>query len=318
MNRTLRHVLPAVAAVLLTVALAACGESASTATGGGGTGAADPDTLVFAAVPSEQSTSLQADFKPVLDMLARETGKKIEFRQATDYAAVIEGQLSGQVQIAQYGPLSFVLAQAKGAAITPVGAQISAKGATPGYQSYAITKAGSPIKSIADFAGKKICFVDPNSTSGYLYPTAALLQAGIDPTTGIQPIFAGGHDASVLEVASGRCDAGFAEDSMVDTTLIQKGQLKPGDITTLWKSDIIPGSPVAISTSLSPELQAKLTDAFQNKANADYLKANGFCAGTCTVGDGGYWGYAPVDNAFYDPIRKVCDTTKNKNCTTAS
>jgi phosphonate transport system substrate-binding protein len=317
MNRALRRVLPAVAAVLLTTALAACGESASTAAGGGGAGGADPDTLVFAAVPSEQSTSLQQDYQPILDMLTKETGKKIEFRQATDYASVIEGQLSGQVQIAQYGPLSFVLAQAKGAAITPVAAQITTKGATPGYRSYAITKAGSPIKSIADFKGKKVCFVDPDSTSGYLYPTAELLQAGIDPTTGVQPIFAGGHDASVLEVASGRCDAGFAEDSMVDTTLIQKGQLKPGQITTVLKSDIIPGSPVAISTSLSPALQAKISEAFQTKANVDYLKANGYCSGACTL-DGSSWGYAPVNNAFYDPIRKVCDETKNKNCTSAS
>lgn len=318
MNRTLRRVLPAVAAVLLTTALAACGESASAAAGSGAAGTTDPDTLVFAAVPSEQSTTLEESYKPILDMLTKETGKKIEFKQSTDYAAVIEGQLSGQVQLAQYGPLSFVLAQAKGATIAPVGALINAKGETPGYKSYAITRAGSPITSIADFKGKKVCFVDPNSTSGYLYPTAELLQAGINPTTDIQPVFAGGHDASVLEVASGRCDAGFAEDSMVDTTLIQKGQLKPGDVTTLWKSDIIPGAPVAMSTKLSPELQAKITDAFQNKANTDYLKANGFCTGACTVGDGGSWGYAAVNNAFYDPIRKVCDTTKNKNCTTAS
>jgi phosphonate transport system substrate-binding protein len=107
------------------------------------------------------------------------------------------------------------------------------------------------------------------------------------------------------------------EDSMVDTTLIQKGQLKPGQITTVLKSDIIAGSPVAISTSLSPALQAKISEAFQTKANVDYLKANGNCSGACTL-DGSSWGYAPVNNAFYDPIRKVCDETKNKNCTSAS
>jgi phosphonate transport system substrate-binding protein len=86
---------------------------------------------------------------------------------------------------------------------------------------------------------------------------------------------------------------------------------------TVLKSDIIPGSPVAISTSLSPALQAKIAEAFQTKANVDYLKANGYCSGACTL-DGSSWGYAPVNNAFYDPIRKVCDETKNKNCTSAS
>jgi phosphonate transport system substrate-binding protein len=320
MKRTLRRALPAVAAAVLFAALAACGESASTAGQGGG-GGADPDTLVFAAVPSEQTTTLQQNYQPVLDMLTKVTGKKVEFRQATNYAAVIEAQLSGQVQIAAYGPLSYVIAKSKDASITAVGAQITAKGAEPGYKSYAITKAGSPIKSLKDFAGKNICFVDPDSTSGYLYPSAELLENGIDPATGVHPIFAGGHDASVLEVASGRCDAGFAEDSMVDTTLIQSGQLKPGQITTLLKSEEIPGSPVAISTTLSPELQKTLTDAFQTKANVDYLQANGFCPpgakGACTIGDGGGWGFAPVDDSFYNTIRQVCDVTKNKSCTQA-
>lgn len=315
MNRILHRLLPAAAAVLITFGIAACGQSA--AAGSSGAANADPATLVFAAVPSEESKSLQEDYKPVLDMLAKETGKKIEFRQATDYAAVIEGQLSGQVQIAQYGPLSFVLAQAKGAKIAPVGAQVKTKGIKPGYQSYGITKAGSPITSLKDFAGKKVCFVDPNSTSGFLYPSAGLLQAGIDPKTGVQPIFAGGHDSAVLEVQAGRCDAGFAYDTMVDTQLIQKGQLTAGDITTVWKSETIPGSPVAINSTLSPELVKKLTDAFQNKANTDYLLANNFCTGKCVIGDEGVWGYAAVDNPFYDPIRQVCVTTKNKNCTPA-
>jgi phosphonate transport system substrate-binding protein len=312
MIRQLRRPLVAAAAALLAVSAAACGESAGTAGG-----SADPETLVFASVPSEESADLQEDYKPVLDMLARETGKKIEFRQATDYAAVIEGQISGQIQIAQYGPLSFVLAQTKGAAITPIGAQVDEKGGKPGYQSYGITRADSPIATIADFAGKNVCFVDPNSTSGYLYPTAGLLEAGVDPATGVKPIFAGGHDSSVLEVKAGRCDVGFAYDTMVDSQLIAKGELAPGEVKTVWRSETIPGSPVAISTALSPELQATLTDAFQNKANSDFLLANQFCTGECKIGDEGVWGYAAVDNAFYDPIRKVCETTKNENCTQA-
>ena len=119
----------------------------------------------------------------------------------------------------------------------------------------------------------------------------------------------------MLEVKAGRWDAGFAFDSMVDTQLIEKGQLAPGEITTVWKSETIPGSPVAIADSLSPELHAKLADAFANKANSDYLLANQFCTGACKLGDEGVWGYGAVDNAFYDPIRKVCETTKNKNCT---
>lgn len=314
MSTTHRRAATAVAAALLTAALAGCGESAAAGSGGDAS-SADPDTLVFAAIPAEESSSLQESYQPVIDMLEAETGKTVEFRQATDYAAVIEGQLAGQIHIAQYGPLSFVLAQTEGADISPVGAYIDAEGEEPGYQSYGITRPGSGIDSIEDFAGRTVCFVEPNSTSGYLYPTAGLIEAGIDPETDITPVFAGSHDASVLEVAAGRCDAGFAFDSMVDTQLIETGALQAGAVETVWESDTIPGSPVAISNTLSPELQETLATAFAEHANTDYLLANGFCEGDCPVGDEDSWGYAAVDDAFYDAIREVCETTQNENCT---
>lgn len=75
---------------------------------------------------------------------------------------------------------------------------------------------------------------------------------------------------------------------------------------------------MAISNSLPPQLKAELTDAFQNKAKIDYLKAIGFCGQDCAFGAGGTWGYAPVNDAFYNPIRQVWTITKNKNCTTGS
>lgn len=308
----------AVLAVTVLTATAACGQSAADpASGAAATagGEADPDTLVFAAVPAEESTNLEASYQPIIDLIEKETGKTVEFRQATDYAAVIEGQLSGQVQLAQYGPLSFVLAQTKGAQITPVGAFVDGADEEPGYQSYAITRPDTGITSLADLAGKTVCFVEPNSTSGYLYPSAGLLEAGIDPETGITPVFAGSHDASVLEVKSGRCDAGFAFDTMVDSALIESGDLAPGEVSTIWKSDTIPGSPLAMSTALSPELQAQLTTLVQDEGNRDALLAAGLCTGECHIGDEDSWGYAAVDDAFYEPIREVCRITENESCT---
>ncbi|QRP43501.1 phosphate/phosphite/phosphonate ABC transporter substrate-binding protein [Amycolatopsis sp. FDAARGOS 1241] len=317
MSRLPRRPAAAVLGVAAAFLMAACGQSAATNTGNAADGGGrNPDELVLAAVPSENAQSLQQAYQPIISLLQKETGKKVRFQSATDYAAVIEAQRTDKVDIAQYGPLSYVLAKNSGVKASPIAAQTVTKGAEPGYKSYGITKAGSPIKSIADFKGKKICFVDPNSTSGYLYPKAALLQAGIDPAKDITPVMTGGHDASVLAVNSGQCDAGFAEDSMVDKILIDKGQLKPGDVNTVWKSDVIAGSPVAISDDLAPDVKAKITDVFQNKANVDYLNANGFCATTCKAADdAGDWGYVKVDDTFYAGVRKVCATTKDKQCT---
>ncbi|MDQ4009256.1 MAG: phosphate/phosphite/phosphonate ABC transporter substrate-binding protein [Actinomycetota bacterium] len=310
MKRTIG--LLAVSAAALLVA-SACGQSGTDDRAG--SGSRNPDTFVFAAVPSEESDSLQAGFDPIIAMIEKETGKTIEFQNATDYAAVIEGMRAGKVDIAQFGPFSYVLARNQGAQVTPVGAQVDGPDEEPGYQSYGIVKAGSPITDLAGYRGKKVCFVDPSSTSGYLYPTAGLLEAGIDPTKDIEPIFAGGHDASVLAVKSGQCDAGFAYDSMVDSQLIDKGSLQPGEITTLWKSETIPSSPIAIADDLDPELRSTLTRLIAEQANVDYLKANGFCSGDCKLGDEDSWGYKAVDDALYNGVRKVCDVTKNKSCT---
>lgn len=270
----------------------------------------------MAAVPAENSTDLQASYGAVIKLLEKETGKKIVFQKATNYAAVIEGQRSGKIQIAAYGPFSYVQAKSSGVQATPVAAGVETKGAAPGYRSYGIVRTGSPIKDLKGFKGKKVCFVDPNSTSGYLYPHAGLMDAGVDVDKGITSVMAGGHDASVLAVKSGQCDAGFAYDTMVDKQLIEKGQLKKGEITTVWKSEIIPGSPVAISDDLDTALKQKIADAFQSKANTDYLKAHGFCSGSgkCEVDDAGDWGFAKVDDADYDGVRKVCAVTKDKQC----
>lgn len=306
-----RRALLAVVAVSA-LAVTACGQSAQTA---GDSGARNPDELVFAAVPSENAQTLEQAYQPVLAMLGKLTGKKIRFQSATNYAAVIEAQRTHKVDIAQYGPLSYVVARSAGVKATAVAAQTKTKGAEPGYQSYAITRTGSPVHDLSGFKGKKVCFVDPNSTSGHLYPSAALIEAGINPERDVTPVMAGGHDASALAVASGQCDAGFAEDVIVDKVLIDKGQLKPGQLDTVWKSEVIAGSPVAISDDLDPALRAALADAFQTKANVDYLNASGFCATTCKAADdAGDWGYAKVDDTFYDSVRKVCAITKDKQC----
>lgn len=299
------------------LALTACGESAVESPAAGADGADAANTLVFAAIPSEESTSLQQSFEPIIALLERETGATIEFQNATDYAAVIEGMRAGQVDIAMFGPFSYVLAKNQDPGISAVAAVIDEAGAEPGYVSYGVTAAGSGISDLAGFAGRTVCFVDPNSTSGYLYPTAGLIEAGVDPESGITPVFAGGHDASALAVASGQCDAGFAFDAIVDTQLIESGQLQPGQLETVWRSETIAGSPIAVASDVDPQVRRTIADTLVQQGNVDQLVAAGFCASAegCEVGEEGAWGYAAVDDALYNGVRRVCGVTQAESCT---
>ncbi|MEL4357094.1 MULTISPECIES: phosphate/phosphite/phosphonate ABC transporter substrate-binding protein [unclassified Luteococcus] len=307
-NNTSRALL-AVMALLLP--LSACGQSAADKSSDSG-----KDTLVFAAVPAETSTSLKSTFEPLVKLLEKETGNKVEFQDATDYAAVIEGQRAGKIDIASYGPFSYKIAKDGGVPITPAVAPVNTKGDKPNYTSLAYVKKGSAIRSLDDVRGKKVCFVEAASTSGYLVPLEALLSKKIDPKTGIKPIYAGAHDASLLSVNSGQCDVGFAHDAML-TTLTGKKQIADGALTPIWESEPIPEDPIAINTkTVDAETVTKITTALQTKANKPALVEAGICASEkeCVLPEEIGYGYVAVTDADYDPIRKICEVTKAEAC----
>jgi phosphonate transport system substrate-binding protein len=309
-HRYLAALFAAAVALLMT-----SGCNQNVADGGAGGKGENSRVLVFASLPSQRLATVQQSHQPIVEMLKKETGREVRFQTGTDYVAVIEGLRDGKIDVAALGPLSYVLAKQQGAQITAVAARVDEKGKAPGYQAYGITWTGSSIKALADFRGKKICFVDRISTSGYLYPRVGLLAMGIEPERDTVPIFAGRHDASVLAVANRQCDAGFALDTVVDRQLIEQGQLQPGQVTTVWKSEIIPGPPLVIANHLPPELRQQLTTALQDKANADYLRANGFCQGECAIADGNAYGYQPTDDADYNGVRDICSVVQNDSCT---
>lgn len=313
-KRTLRSVL-VVAALASVLPFAACGSASKAA----GTG--DPGTITIGVIPSEQQTDLSETYDKVSKVLEKDTGEKVSFYQATSYAAVIEAQRAGKVQVAEYGPFSYVLAKDSGVPTSLIGYS-AANASDPGsYRSVLSVKAGSPIKSVADLKGKKVCFVDPASTSGYLYPTAAIIKAGLNPKKDIKQVMAGGHDASVLSLASGQCDAAFSTQDMAEKQLIQTGQIKKGELTQIWTSEPIPPSPWTVSTNIDKSIQQKIRNAFLTELNVPALTKAGDCsegaAKSCGLPGAPTWGYKSVDDATYDGIRNVCKGTVAETCKSA-
>ncbi|MEO1062800.1 MAG: phosphate/phosphite/phosphonate ABC transporter substrate-binding protein [Actinomycetota bacterium] len=293
-----------------------------------------PSELRFAVVPSQEEQQQIDRYQPVLDILEEELGIPIEFSFATDYAGVIEAMIAGNLDMAQFGPFSYVIATGNGADIVPIA--IGQEGDNPAsYRSYGVTQAGNEeINSLADYADRNICFVDPGSTSGFLFPSAGLLGEGIDPETGVSGTFAGGHDASALSVANGTCEAGFAFDAMVTALLPEQGDITgvidtvedetfnegEAQLKIVWKSPPIPNSPVAIQAGFPQSFIDAVTDVYVNELNADRFLAEGFCTqaeydeGTCSIAEEGATQYLPVTDELYDGIRFVCEQTGSARC----
>ncbi|WP_104191444.1 phosphate/phosphite/phosphonate ABC transporter substrate-binding protein [Cryobacterium sp. Y82] len=292
-------------------ALTACSSTSTAADA-----AEAPEKLVFAQIPSESAQGIADDNEAIIRVLERETGLEVEIQQATDYAAVIEGLRAGQIDIAGMGPFSYMVAKDGGAGVEALGSLVDDPDEEPGYKSFGIVPAGSDITDLEGFTGKTVCFVDPTSTSGFLYPSAGLLDLGIDPEADVTPIFAGGHDASALTVADGTCDAGFAYDTMVTTELIESGSLKEGDLEVVWESETIAGSPYVASDKLPTDLISQLKEIFANDLNVPAMVESGACssAADCQLPEASKYGFIPVEDSLYDGVRAVCKVTEAAAC----
>src|SRR5260370_16804505 len=103
--------------------------------------------LTFAVVPAENASGVTERWTPFVAYLSKELGVKVTLRIANDYAAVIEGQRSGNIQIASYGSASFARARLTGVKTDAFANDIHADGST-GYYSMFFVNATSPYKSV--------------------------------------------------------------------------------------------------------------------------------------------------------------------------
>ncbi|WP_411721111.1 phosphate/phosphite/phosphonate ABC transporter substrate-binding protein [Mycetocola sp.] len=291
-------------AVAGALALAGCSGNASLESDAAAASgfAVDENTLVFGVVPDSVDT--ETNYQPLMDYIAQETGKTVEYHESTDYAVLIEAAIAGQIDVASLAGFSYVTALNNGAKLTPISSIIEAEGQEPGYYSQAIVPIGSDITEIADLKGKKVCFVDPSSTSGYLFPSYNLLEAGIDPTTDVTPVFAGKHDVSVQKVAEGvECEAGFAEDSEVEKS----------DQVKVIGETMVPGAPIVESDTLPDDMKKQLRDLL-SEVTIDDIIAAGIDGADSDGFRSVFYATAPVDDAYYDQIRDLCKATKATQC----
>jgi phosphonate transport system substrate-binding protein len=253
--------------------------------------------LVFAVVPAENASGVTQRYQPLMDYLSKELGVKVTLRIAADYAAVIEGQRSGTIHIAEYGPSAYVRAwTVSNGGVEPFATPRDLNGDT-GYYSVAYAKATAAGTKLEDFRGKSLCLVDPNSTSGNNVPLYAMSKANIDPEKFFSRVTnAGSHENAVMAVQQGTCDVAFnwwnSEKDSNLSRMANKGMVKMEDFKIVFRSDKIPGSPFAYLTALPAEAKSAIRAAFMEMPTRDPSMLG-------RLTDGKASGFAPVSHSDY-------------------
>ena len=271
---------------VFTISIVALTSACSTKNAGPST---DPDKLIVALIPDENAATVIQDNQGLKEYLTEAFDKEIELVVTTDYSSMIEAARNDRLDLAYFGPLSYVLAKAV-SDIEPFAARI--KGGTKTYNSCIIGNTKKGVTSFDDIKGTTFALGDPASTSSRLFPELTLAENGLTKGKDFQGVFLGSHDAVALAVQNGNAQAGGMACPILKS-LKKKGVIDPSKVTTIAESSPIPQYPWTMRSTLSPELKENIRVTFLELESDKVLKP--FNAD----------GFASITDSDYDGIRKA-------------
>lgn len=257
-----------------------------------------PDNpIVMTFVPSGDVPTITKAGTAIADCLSKMTGLTYKIEVGTNFGASIEAMGAGKAQLGFLNTFSVLLAQAKYGVEPLLVALRNYKGKLENYyQGQFIANKNAGIKSIADLKGKTFCFVDPNSTSGYIIPRIVLKANGIDPDKDFKATQnAGSHDNVAIAVYKGDCDAGSTfVDVRTDSAPIKQNYPDILDkVDVFYVTDNIPNDGLQAIKGLDPKIKDATVNgllAIANDAGGKAMLKNLYS----------YGGLAKIDPTFYD------------------
>lgn len=290
MTRPARSTAAALAALIsFALVLTGCGSGSTSEPAAGEV----PETLRVALLPDENASQVIQNNEPLKEYLQDELGVEVELIVTTDYSSMIEAMTRGRLDLAYFGPLSYVLAQEK-ADIEPFAALQEEEGAAPTYQGVFLANADSGITTLDDVAGKTVAWGDPASTSSHLIPKAMLAEeADLRVDDGdYEEQFVGAHDAVALAVQNGNADAGGMSLPIYER-MVRDGTIDPEVVVTVQESEPYYNYPWTMQTNLPEDFKAKVRAAFLELDDDAVLEALNAA------------GFGPATDQDYDAVRDL-------------
>jgi phosphonate transport system substrate-binding protein len=254
--------------------------------------------LKMGLIPADDAAEMLRAYEPIQEYLSKELGIPVEIQVTSDYTAAINAMKYKHIDMAWFGPFSYVIASNVANAEAIVNGVKESTGSAS-YKSVIIVNANSGIETLADLKGKSFAFVDPASTSGNLMPRKLLIENGIDPDNDFgETYYAGTHNAVQYAIANGKVDAGASGDNVYQRMLAE-GEIDSEISKIIYESEPIPGSPIVVRGDLPEEFKEKIAQALVNMDKQTINEVDGW---------GGIASYQRVSDGDYDVIRNIAKT----------
>jgi len=258
--------------------------------------------LRIGVVPAIGSKAAADRYKPVASYLSDTLNVEIEVAVGTSYGDLVDRFSRNEMDLVIVPALSYLEALQRVPGIQPIVSKIAL--GTPSYSSFLVVRKADSARSLEDLKGRKIAFVHENSTSGFLFPYAALLDEGIDPSTDLEElIFAGSHPRSLALVATGRVAAAATSSGIEESSNLGKKWVEEGEewapLRILKKVGRIPYDVVCAHPTLPQSTVEKIRKIF---LELNTRSAEGLYIWQSTRN---ITGWLPFDDSRYDGVRKV-------------
>lgn len=277
-------------ASVMIAALTGCGasgqESTATANNTSAAGESNPGgedgVFTIAYAPNESNTEAADARNGLADDLSAVLGCEVEEIQASDYNAIIEALRTGSADMAYMGSQALALGVER-TDLEPI--VMKAEDGDPEkaiYHSVLITSsANTEINSIEDIKGKTMAFVDPDSTSGNLVPTAEIIRAFPDENLNSDMLhtngdffeavsFSGSHQAGLQAVIKGDVDVVPISDQILASE-IANGNASESDIKIIHESAAIPAEAIVVAEHVDQATRDKLVKFLTSYDNEQYF-----------------------------------------------
>lgn len=264
-------------------------------------GADVPERLVVSFTPEAAPVELELDAEGLTEFLARELEIAVVSRVDADYTGTVEAMRAGHAHIAFLSPLASALAHEMAGARMILAEE---RRGLPYYKSRFWVREDSGVEDLEDLRGKVVAFNDPLSASGYLFPVANLIDAGlVEEADDIHSFFgrvyfAGGTELSLRALVNGFVDA--AGVSMYGPEVFLSPEERE-QLTYISEYGPIPNHGIAVNGDLPDDLVDRITQAL--------LKLNEPEHNRILRGLYGWQKVVPVDTGMYLPLIEMARAT---------
>lgn len=198
-------------------------------------------------------------YSVLLDYLAREIGRPVEFIQRRTYSEINDLVRYGHADVAFVCDYAYVVGQRDFGMRLLVVPQVAG---TTFYRSYIIVPRGSQAQRLEDLRGQSFAFSDPLSSSGWLYPAYRLRLAGETPDGFFKRyVFTYSHDNTVKSVSDKLVDGG-AVDSLVYDHMVSRDPRYAERTRVIERSDPWGNPPLVVHPRLDPQLRQQIQRVF--------------------------------------------------------